>query len=59
MRKILKKGIHKEFLKLHQFFGAEIRSRHRFRLGHACDALELMTALIIKRESWEKGGKGR
>jgi hypothetical protein len=57
MRKILKKSIHLKLLKLHRLVGVEIRSRHRFRFSRACNLLEIMSDLIIKRDSWERSGK--
>lgn len=59
MRMILKKMVHRKLLKLNQLVGEEIRSRHRFRLRRACEFLERMSDLIVKRDSWEKGGKAR
>lgn len=57
MRKILKKSAHLKLLKLHRLVGAQIGSRYRLQFSRMCKLLEIMSGLVIKRDSWEKRGK--
>lgn len=52
---VLKKNVHKKLLRLHRLVGKEIRSRHHFRLNRVCDLLEVMSDVIVLRDSWERG----